>query len=209
MLGSLAAAISEASASPIVIISTFDADDEGWTANPGEGSLAFVGAGGNPGGHIRITDIGVGGIPFGSGAFASAAFLGDLSGFIGGTLSLDLATFAGGGGTFASFGEIQLSGGGDTAFFDIAGAAPPLNTWQSFSAPLVAAAWGKTDLEFQNILSNVTSIGIPTDAFDGADTIGVDNFAIASQAVPEPSTAFLIAVGLLSLGTIRRRRKRP
>ncbi len=193
------------------IISTFDADAEGWTANPGEGSLAFVATGGNPGGHIRITDIGVGSVPFGSGAFASAAFLGDLSSFLGGTISLDMATFAGGGATFASFGQIQLSGGGDTAFLDIATAAPPFNTWQSFTAALTAAAWGKTDLEFQAILANVTSIGIPTDAFNGGDTIGIDNFAITSAAqvtpVPEPEIYAMVGMGLGLMGWVRWRRK--
>ena len=191
------------SAQALTIISTFDVDAEGWTPNPGEAALAHVAAGGNPGGHIQLTDIGVGGIPFGSGAFASAAFLGDLSAFLGGTLSLDMATIAGSGTTFASFGEIQLSGGGDTAFFDVAVAAPsPLGAWQSFSAPLTAAAWGKTGAEFLNILSDVTSIGIPMDAFDGVETIGLDNFALTmpSSDLPEPATLALFGVGLAGLG---------
>jgi hypothetical protein len=103
-----------------------------------------------------------------------------------------------------------LSGSGDTAFLDIAAVAPPRNTWQSFGAPLVAAAWAKTDLEFQAILQNVTSIGIPTDAFDGADTIGIDNFAITSVpvAVPEPAVLVLFGSGLLGLGAHRRRYRR-
>jgi len=187
------------------IISTFDMDAEGWTANPGEGSLAFFDAGGNPGGHIRITDIGVGSVPFGSGAFAGPAFLGDLSSFDGGALSLDMNTFAGSGGTFASFGEIQLSGGGNTAFFDIAVSAPV--GWQSFSAPLTAAVWGKTQMEWEAILANVTSIGVPTDAFDGADTIGIDNFAVTmpSTPTPEPTVLALAAAGLGLLGLVRRR----
>ena len=59
----------------ISITSNFDASDEGWIGIPGEGSSAFVASGGNSGGHIRVTDIGVGG-PLGSGAIAPSKFLG-------------------------------------------------------------------------------------------------------------------------------------
>ena len=210
LLALFAACAATGNAQAIAIISTFDVDAEGWTPNPGEASLAHVAAGGNPGGHIRLTDIGTGGVPFGSGAFASTAFLGDLTAFLGGTLSLDMATFAGGGTTFASFGAIQLSGGGDTATLDIAATAPALNTWQSYSAPLTAAAWGKSDAAFLAILTNVTSIGIPTDAFNGGDTIGIDNFAVTmpSMALPAPATALILLPGLALLGLARTTRRR-
>jgi hypothetical protein len=48
------------------------------------------------------------------------------------------------------------------------------------------------------ILSDVTEIAISTDAFDGADTIGIDNFAIAS-AIPVPTTVWLFGTGLIEL----------
>ena len=182
-----------ASANAATISSTFDVDEEGWAAFPGEGSLAYFGSGGNPGGHIQITDIGAGG----SGVFVGPQFLGDLSTFDGGTMSLDMATFAGGGSTFASFGRIQISGGGDVAVFDVAVVAPPFEVWQAYSAPLDAASWGKSQSEWLAILSDVTSIGIPTDAFDGADTIGIDNFTI--RAVPVPAAVWLFGSGLLGL----------
>lgn len=196
-------------AAALTIASTFDTDAEGWTGNPGEGAVAWVAAGGNPGGHIRVTDIGVGGVPFGSGAFAGPAFLGDLSAYDGGTLSIDMATFAGGGGTFGSFGALQLSGAGDVAIHDLAVSAPPFNTWQTFTAPLTAAAWGKSQAEWDAILGNVTSIGVPTDAFDGGDTIGIDNFSVTSPAevIPLPATAWLMVAGVGGLAWMRRRQR--
>ena len=202
------AVAASAPATALTISSTFDTDAEGWTGNPGEGSVAWVAAGGNPAGHIRVTDIGVGGVPFGSGAFAGPAYQGDLSAYDGGVMSIDMATFAGGGGTFASFGAVQLSGAGDVAIYDLAVSAPPFNTWQTFTAPLTAAAWGKTQSEWNAILADVTSIGIPTDAFDGGDTIGIDNFSMTSPAevIPLPATVWLMAAGIGSLAWMRRRR---
>ncbi|MCB1678072.1 MAG: PEP-CTERM sorting domain-containing protein [Halioglobus sp.] len=197
-----------ATAHATAIVATFDVDAQGWTANPGEGSLAYVASGGNPGGHVQITDIGVGfNNGFASGAFVGPAFLGDLSAFDGGTMSLDMATFAGGGGTFASFGRVLLTGSGNTVTFDVATAAPA-GGWQTFSASFDAASWGVSQTDWLAVLSNVASIGIATDAFDGGDTIGIDNFQlrIDANAVPAPATLALLALGLIAVGYRRRRR---
>lgn len=184
-----------------VVSSTFDASAEGWIGIPGEGSVAFFSSGGNPGGHIRVTDIGGGGV-LGSGAIAPSKFLGNLSGFNNGMLSVDLATFAGGGGTFSTFGRVQISGAGATVFCDLATTAPPFGTWQTFSAPLTAAKCGTTSLQLMTILADVTEIAIGTDAFDGADTIGIDNFTILAEAqgVLEnpPSGSFQSGIGVVS-----------
>ena len=48
-----------------IISSDFGTDAGGWVGIPGEGSVTYVATGGNPGGHIRVTDIGIGG-PLGS-----------------------------------------------------------------------------------------------------------------------------------------------
>ncbi|MCB1761432.1 MAG: PEP-CTERM sorting domain-containing protein [Gammaproteobacteria bacterium] len=190
------------------IISTFDTGAEGWSANPGQGSLAYFASNGNPGGHIRITDIGAGiNNGFASGAFVGPQFLGDQSAFDGGTLALDMATFAGGGGTFASFGTVLLTGNGSTVTFDLAAVAPS-GGWQSYSASLDAASWGVSQTDWLAILSDVTSIGIATDAFDGADTIGIDNFQLRTNmaALPAPATLALLGLGLAGIGFTRRKR---
>ena len=188
-----------------VISSTFDANDEEWIGIPGEGSVSFIASGGNPGGHIRVTDIGVG-VPLGSGAIAPFKFLGDLSGFDNGTLSVDLATFAGGGSTFSIFGTVRISGAGDSALLDLTTTAPPRGTWQLLSAPLNAVDWGKASLEWSAILADVTEIAMSTDAFDGADTIGIDNFTLTS-AVPIPGSVWLLVSGLIGLVSFRKKIK--
>lgn len=188
-----------------VVSSTFDASAEGWIGIPGEGSAAFVSSGGNPGGHIRVTDIGGGGI-LGSGAIAPSKFLGDLSGFNNGTLSVDLATFAGSGGTFSTFGTVQISGAGATVFCDLATTAPPFGTWQTFSAPLTAAKCGTTALQLITILTDVTEIAIGTDAFDGADTIGVDNFTITEPQVGGSVTGMSPSTGRVTCRNVTTRK---
>ena len=55
------------------------------------------------------------------------------------------------------------------------------------------------------ILADVTEIAISTDAFDGADSIGIDNFTIDS--VPLPAAVWLFGSGLLGLIGIARRKK--
>jgi hypothetical protein len=176
------------------ISSSFDTDAEGWIGIPGEGSVSYFASGGSPGGHIRVTDIGVG-PGLGSGAIAPSQFLGDLSAFDQGSISYDMTTFAGGGATFGIFGTIQITGSGMVVSFDVAENGPPSGVWQSYSAPLVASFWGVTELEWASILSDVTEIAISTDAFDGPESIGVDNFTLAM----EPP----VAVEAMTWGTVK------
>ena len=95
------------------VASTFDVDADGWIGIPGEGALSFVGSGGNPDGHIRVTDIGAAGGLLGSGAIAPAKFTGNLMEFDNAMLSVDLATFAGGGRIWSSFCLLRISSASD------------------------------------------------------------------------------------------------
>src|SRR5438093_839403 len=67
------------------ITSTFDTGSDGWTYN--EGTFMFVSSGGNPGGHLELSDTGPGFEDFA--VFAPSKFLGDLSAFNRGMLSFD------------------------------------------------------------------------------------------------------------------------
>src|SRR3990172_704423 len=73
----------------ILVESTFDAGNEGWTVgdffvNSGSATPTFLAAGGNPGGFIRTNDL------FGwNGYHAPAAFLGNQSAAYGGIFHVD------------------------------------------------------------------------------------------------------------------------
>lgn len=53
---------------------------------------------------------------------------------------------------------------------------------------------GVSVADWTAILASVTEIAISIDAFDGADTIGFDNFSLESSTVPvpEPGTLSLL-----------------
>ncbi len=199
------------------ISSTFDTDAEGWVANVPEGSLQYVAAGGNPGGHIRITDTGGGGVnAIASGAFFGNGFSGDLSAFDGGTLSIDMNATVVGGGNFAGFGAINLFAPGDPnpddqtpeAVADIAPQPPRSPTWVTYTLTFDAATFGLSQLDWEALLSDVERIGINTDAFDGADTIGIDNVILSAPAaavVPLPASGWLVLLGVALMRTMRRR----
>lgn len=199
------------------ISSTFDADAEGWTANAPEGALAHVASGGNPDGHIRVTDTGGGGVNgFASGAFFGPAFSGDLRAFDGGTLSIDMNATVVGGGNFDSFGWILLFGPGDAmpddqtpeAMADIAPQPPRGPTWVTFTMTFDAATFGLSQLDWEDLVSDIDRIGIATDAFDGADTIGIDNVTLRASAanpVPLPASGWLVLLSVALIRAVRRR----
>ena len=119
-----------------------------------------------------------------------------------------MAKFPGGGGTFASFGNLVLMGGGLTARVDVAANAPA-GVWVSYTFAFDAATWGVSDADWATILASVTRFGIPTDVFDGADTIGIDNVKLESAAtsvIPLPAGMSLLLTGLFGLGLARKRR---
>jgi len=210
--------VSLASASSAATIaSTFDSDAEGWTANVPEGTLSYLGAGGNPGGHIRISDSGIGVVNgFASGALAGPAFSGDLRAYDGGTLSIDMKTFGLVRPAFASFGTVFLFAAGDAdpedqtpdAMFDFAGPAPSNAVWDTYEIPFAAATFGKSQAEWEAILADIDTFGFSTDAFDGGDTIGIDNVILSSPAsvIPLPGAAILALSGMLLLVGASRRR---
>jgi hypothetical protein len=190
-----------ASSYGMTISSTFDTDAEGWTGSGA--SVVYESTGGNPDGFIKVGDTG-NVAPLNSGILAPGAFLGDLSAFIGGTLSVDFRSISGSNAnTVDAFGTVWIQGGGSDVFFDLTTNSP--GAWATYSVPLTAAAWGVSELLWASIMGNVTTLGISTDAFDGADVVGVDNVTISQTPLPAAIWLFLSALGVLGLYGRRRR----
>ena len=196
--------------------SMFEVNDEGWITNPADdlGTLTYQTSGGNPGGFLQIDDT-FGVVNVFSYLLAPSKFTGDLSMTDEGTIMFDAILL---GAlidiTLPIFGNVTIEGGGDSASFDMA--PNPLPTeWTTYSAPLSAATWGKTQTEWINILASVTSIRIDLEPIGGAsEVVGFDNFAIdvpltpMAAAIPTMSIWGLIAMGGLFIlfgGTAARR----
>lgn len=192
-----AAALVAAAASPAsAIVSTFDADVEGWTIT--NATAMHVPAGGNPGGYLFFdnpeTTI--------SNIVAPAKFLGDLRAFDGGMFSFDGNLLQQIAPDFAAYGTVSLSGPSDSVSLDIVPDQPPVGVWVHYSVDLTAATWGRSQMAWEDLLSNVTSLQITIEAVFGGEMNGVDNIAIT----PEPAAACLLAGGAMLIGRRRRRR---
>jgi hypothetical protein len=187
------------------ISSTFDSDVDGWTAtNVLAGSPSHVAAGGNPGGYLFI-DNNEGNIAYVS---APAKFLGNLTSYIGGTLSFDSNQLTGTGiwigqPGLPDTGVVYIIGPTITGIRDLQPGTVPVGSWLSHSANLVAADWGLSAADFATLMANVTAIRVHLEATFGAETNGFDNFVLQSASteppasdIPEPATVTIVAAGL-------------
>lgn len=188
-----------------LVQSSFDTGAEDWGARNGISSRDWVASGGQSGGYIQATDDGDGTVWF---FVAPAAYLGDQSAALGGTLSFWLKTS-----TLAlpmanNWADIRIGGGGLELAID-AGAAPGLD-WRFYSVALSAGAWrlGTVDgalassAEIATVLANVDHLWIRGEYSAWWDTGGLDSVVLS--AVPEPHAGWLAALGLVALGLKRR-----
>ena len=118
----------------ILVESTFDAGNEGWTVgdffvNSGSATPTFLAAGGNPGGFIRTNDL------FGwNGYHAPAAFLGNQSAAYGGIFHVDQRILSSDG---VDYPMVVLSDGTTSLQFRT---TPPTTDWTPYDISLLASA---------------------------------------------------------------------
>jgi hypothetical protein len=163
------------------IISTFDSDLDGWVFNSNGSIWAHRTSGGNPGGYVYIED----NAPVtGMFAWAPAKFLGDLSGFNGGVLSVDLRLEMIPDQNYdESYGRILIEGSSGFAQKDIV-IGPATTSWETYGAQLSAEEWGLSEEDWADLLSSVTLIRITLEAGANDDATGIDNFLLKNDGLP-------------------------
>lgn len=188
--------------------SNFSTDAEGWFAQGDtSGALTWVASGGNPGGHVRVTDAVTGGVTY---FVAPSIFLGNKSAAFGTHLTFDLQQVYTGGANQFNSPDVILQGAGLTLVYDTA-TNPANGAWTSYSVQLNGSGWRLNDLsgaaasgaQLMAVLTNLNTLKIRAEYQTGADTGKLDNVSL----VPEPSTYAMFAAGILALSGMARRRK--
>lgn len=167
-------------------ISTFDFDNEGWRCDgdPNSTFAFWVSVGGNPGGHIEMTDASTGGTWY---FVAPAKFLGPKCDAYGKFLRYD--QFADDHSNPNTFADVEMIGGGIKLVFDHP--ILPFPTWTHYDLFLREdAGWRvnttnglvPTQAQFKQVLSNITSLRIRGEFHHFAlDFGGLDNVKLESN----------------------------
>ena len=179
--------------------STFDVDAEGWQHQVRGGGtdlvvpptpVAWINAGGNPGGHVRLTAPSEGLYSY---WLAPDDYNGDLSLYEGGQLSFSLrsnvpmepgfiTTFPGAG------HDVEIDGAGLRIYFNLPDITYAAGVWHPFVVPMQAAQWNVTgvpvtELQFQAVLADVDALRIRAEWSTAVDTDDLDSVSLVA---PDP-----------------------
>lgn len=182
--------------------SGFATGSEGWTTSNG-GDSAWVASGGAPGGWLRVADSSNDDFLLN----APSAWLGNWTGYFGGTLSFDALNVNGESPDWAPFGEITLTGGAGTVALDaVAAGNPPADgLWHHYTVLLAPSAGWSGSASLAAVLADVTSLTIKGEFHAGVtEVVGFDNIEVSP--VPEPAQAVLMIGGLALVAGLRRQR---
>lgn len=214
--GALLLSLVAAQAGAASIVSDFDnagAGLDGWivVGDPAGGSPSYQATGGNPGGYAQVVDGGQGQVIY---WVAPSKFLGNLSSYVGGTLSFDLSQSPLANLFLAPNGDIQLVSPGLTIVTEVySNSNLPAIAFKTETVSLsTATAWrvGTTAgalasvSDIQTVLGNLTGLMIRGEISLLIDTNRLDNVVLA-QSVPEPSSGALILAGLAAAFLLRKR----
>lgn len=180
----------------------FATDAEGWSTTNG-GVQTWMAAGGNGGGWLQAADSSGDDFLFN----APASWLGNWTGYLGGTLTFDALNVNNDSPDWAPFGEVTITGAAGTVVLDaVAPNNPPADEqWHSFSVSLSPAAGWRGNASLAAVLANVTGLTIKGEFHAGVtEVVGIDNIEVS--AVPEPAQAALLLGGLALLASLRRKR---
>lgn len=180
------------------VVSTFNTDAEGWTLANGAGALTWALTLGNPGGGISGADTVGGRLWYFS---APAAFLGNQTVMLGGTISWDRRNLAGGS-AVTEVTDVILQGAGIRIGYPIPGNVD-LPTWQTFSAPLSPTGWfivgdfpatpatgpAVTPAQFASVMADLTGMFLQGEYRNGNDVGALDNVIMAPPAPICPECA--------------------
>lgn len=220
LLASAVALAFSAPAAHAAIGSDFNAGSQGWqvvdfsnpnlSLTPQASYMAnWHASGGANGGYIDFSDPSSGSFYFSAGS----AYLGNLSGYFGGSLSYVQQVLTSTGGQWRNDPDLILIGNGQAYVYQQA--ANPGSTWQQFSATLDGAGWRRGTLagaavdssEFQAALGNVSALYVRGEYINGInETTGLDNVVL--NPVPEPETWAMLLAGLGVVAWARRRQQK-
>lgn len=189
-----------------LVRSDFDTGAEGWNAFNGVSERQWFATGGQAGGYIQATD-GAANMIW---AFrAPAAYLGDQSAALGGSLSFWLRTSTLGVPMEVPWADVKIGGDGLVLAID-AGPSPGLD-WTPYSVAFVPGAWRlgeydgpvATGDDLSRVLANLEFLHIRGEFSGLLDSGSLDSVVLS--AVPEPPAALLALAGAALL-LVRHRR---